>query len=118
MADAELDVKKVVDRMEQNEDGCSLLFNEAFQLLNKDYEGQMKLLAKVEDEAKSRPDNKLTFEHIDETGWEPKRKQNLHYEGVNILRADGKPIFQEIKTSIAENNHTLVIQRTCKPGKS
>ena len=117
MANAEFDVKAITDKMEQNGNGCALLFDEAFQLLNKDYAGQMKLIDRVEQEAKSRSDNRLNFEHIHETAVDPRTKILLEYEGVNIRVPDGTAIFQEIKTSLAENHKPLAVQRTCKPGK-
>lgn len=117
MANAEFDVKSVTDSMEKDNNGCALLFNEAFQLMNKDFDGQMKMLADVEKEALSRPDNILTFEHVHEKSFDPKRNRELAFDGVNIRLPDGKPIFQEIKTSLAADNHTLSIQKTCKPGR-
>lgn len=114
MANAEIDIKSVTDKM-QTGDGCSLLFNKVFQDLNKDFDAQMKIVKKVEDEALSRSDNKLTFESIDKVGQDPVTKKMLELKGVNISLPEG-PIFQEVLITDHESKRQIGVQKGCKPG--
>ena len=115
MQNKEIDVKAVAERMEKHDDGCALLFNEAFQLLNKDFKAQMNVVDKIEQESKSHPDSKLTFDHLKGTGADPSTKRDIAFEGVNIS-SNGKKIFQEIMTSVPGTNKIISVQKACKPG--
>lgn len=112
----EIDVKAITDQMEKHDDGCRLLFDEAFQLMNKDFKGQMSIIDKIEQEAKSRADNRLNFEHVNIKGSDPKSKHDFAFEGVNIQTKEGKTIFQELLTTDLTINKVLGVQKTCKPG--
>ncbi len=118
MEHKEVDVKAVVDKMEKSDDGCRLLFDEAFQLLNKDFKGQMSIIDKIEQEAKSRENNRLSFEHVNEKGTDPKSKHEFAFEGVNIRTKEGKTIFQELLTTDVTANKVLGVQKTCKPASN
>lgn len=113
MANAEIDVKAVTDKMEEG-NGCALLFDKAFQDLNRDFKAQMDVVSKVEAEAKSRDNNTLVFEKIDLVNKDPITKKLIDVLGVSVKKNDAL-IFTEVMVSDHKSKQPLNVQKGCKP---
>lgn len=108
----EVDVKQMTDHL-QSGDGCKLMFDEAFSSMNRDLDGQMKVLKQIETEAQQRDENKLTFVPIDVIARSPGNGKLVEQKGLEIKRED-KPIFSEVGVTEHENKRFIGIQRACK----
>lgn len=113
-----INIKDVTDDLEKGH-GCKLLFDETFQSLNKDFEGQMGIIKKIEEEARQRSSEALNFNYISSslTG---KNNKVLDLKGVSIeIVGDDKktktPIFQEIMSIDHETGKPVAVQKGCKP---
>lgn len=115
--ESKFDVKNITDEFEKG-NGCRLLFDEAFQTMNKDFDGQMKVIKQVEEESKSRNNGVLKFNQLDHTA-EDQNKKKLDVKGVSIehVGKDQKavPIFQELLLTDHNTKKVLGVEKGCKP---
>lgn len=116
--ESKIDIKNITDELEKG-NGCRLLFDEAFQQLNRDFDGQMKIVKQVEEESKSRNSNILTFKDLDHVA-EDQNKRKLDVKGVSVEHTgkDQKtptPIFQELLITDHNTKKVLGVEKACKP---
>ena len=115
--ESKFDVKNITDELEKG-NGCRLLFDAAFQNMNKDFDAQMKVVQQVEEESKSRNNGVLIFNQLDHTA-QDQNKRKLDVKGVSIehVGKDQKavPIFQELLLTDHNTKKALGVEKGCKP---
>lgn len=114
--DGKLDIKNITDELEKG-NGCRLLFDEAFQNMNRDFDAQMKVVKQVEEESKSRNSGILKFDNLDHVA-ETQNKKKLDVKGVSVEHSNnGKPtpIFQELLLTDHNSKKVLGVEKGCKP---
>lgn len=115
--EAKFDIKGITDELEKG-NGCRLLFDEAFQNMNRDFDAQMKVVKQVEEESKNRNSGVLKFNQLEHVA-EDQNKKKIDVKGVSVehVGKDQKtiPIFQEFLLTDHNTKKVLGVEKGCKP---
>lgn len=115
--ESKFDVKNITDELEKG-NGCRLLFDEAFQNMNRDFDAQMKVVKQVEDESTGRNNGTLKFNYLDHTA-EDHNKRKIDVKGVSVehIGKDQKatPVFQELLLTDHNSKKVMGVEKGCKP---